>query len=247
MSFGAIADGYDRQRPGPPDAAADWLLPGRCQVAVDLAAGTGLLTRRLTGKAGRTISVEPDPRMAAVLRDRSPGAQVTRGVGEAIPLADASADAVLVSSAWHWIDPDRAVPEVARVLRDGGRFGVVWTSRDRQVEWLRGLSPSRGLDGTSPADRDHVRRWARRREIDLPDGSPFGGAATRMFTYTRAMTIDAIVGMLSTYSGVITASPEEQAAELAYARARLRERFPGVNEIEVPMRSWCWRADRLPR
>ena len=130
MSFGTIANDYDRLRSGPAPAAVDWLLPDRCDVVVDLGAGTGLLTRALTSKAGHVIAVEPDDRMRSVLAARSPGVEVLAGRGEAIPLPDAAADAVLVSSAWHWMDPGRAVPEVARVLRDGGRFGVLGTGRD---------------------------------------------------------------------------------------------------------------------
>ena len=101
MSFGAIAGDYDRVRPGPPPEAVDWLLPDRRDVVVDLAAGTGLLSRALTGKAGHVIAVEPDDRMRAVLAARSPGVEVLAGRGEAIPLPDASADTVLVQSAWH--------------------------------------------------------------------------------------------------------------------------------------------------
>jgi SAM-dependent methyltransferase len=137
MSFGAIAADYDRLRPPPPAAAVDWLLPAGCRVAIDLAAGTGLLTRLLAARVAQVIAVEPDTRMAAVLQARSPGVRVVQGRGEAIPVPDASADGVFVSSAWHWLDPGRAVPEIARVLRDGGRFGVIWTGRDRQVDWVR--------------------------------------------------------------------------------------------------------------
>ena len=68
MSFGAIADDYNRFRPGPAPDAVDWLLPAGCQVAVDLAAGTGLLTRALASRVPRVVAVEPDERMAAVLR-----------------------------------------------------------------------------------------------------------------------------------------------------------------------------------
>ena len=75
--------------------------------------------------------------MRSVLASRSPAAELLAGRGEAIPLLDASADAVVVSSAWHWMDADLAVPEIGRVLRDGGRFGVVSTNRDRSVAWLR--------------------------------------------------------------------------------------------------------------
>src|ERR1700722_682456 len=137
MSFGAIASDYDRLRPGPPSAALDWLLPARRDVVVDVGAGTGLLSRALSLRARQVIAVEPDDRMRAVLAARSPCVEVLAGRGEAIPLPDASADAVLVSSAWHWLDADLAVPEIGRVLRDDGRLGIIWTGRDTTTPWLR--------------------------------------------------------------------------------------------------------------
>jgi SAM-dependent methyltransferase len=247
MSFGAIADDYDRLRPGPPDAALDWLLPADCRVAVDVGAGTGLLTRALARRVARVVAVEPDPRMRAVLRARSPGVEAVAGTGEAIPLPDASADAVLVSSAWHWMDPDRAVPEVTRVLRDGGRFGVLWTSRDREVGWLRELR----WPGPPAADADagppDAGRRPRTHAVALPEGAPLRDIMTQTFRFTLTMSVTSLVDLLGTYSGVITASPRDRKAALAHARAALEQRFPGASLIEVPMRSWCWRADRLPR
>ena len=133
-SFGNVAESYDRVRPGPAPRALDWLVPDGCEVAVDLAAGTGLFTRELIGRAARVVAVEPDARMREVLARRSPEVDVREGWGEAMPLPDASADAVFVSTAWHWLDPARAVPEIARVLRPGGRLGVIWTSRNRDQD-----------------------------------------------------------------------------------------------------------------
>lgn len=103
-----MADDYDRVRPGPPDEALDWLVPPDCEIAVDIAAGTGLFTRALRRRVGQVIAVEPDDRMRAVLAARSPGVRALAGRGEAIPVPDASADGVFVSSAWHWLDPARA-------------------------------------------------------------------------------------------------------------------------------------------
>ena len=249
MSFGTIATDYDRLRPGPPEAAIDWLLPADCRVAVDVGAGTGLLSRALARKVPRVVAVEPDERMAAVLQDRSPGVEVVRGRGEAIPLPDASADGVFFSSAWHWMDPERAVPEIARVLRDGGRFGVIWTSRDREVGWVRELNRLREPDWAARTEEpdDQGRPRTRHREVMLPAGSPFGTAEIAEFAFRRIMTVSDFVAMLGTYSGLITASPEERATGLARVRAALEQRFPGADEIDVPMRSLCWRADRLAR
>jgi SAM-dependent methyltransferase len=249
MSFGTIATDYDRLRPSPPEAAIDWLLPAGGQVAVDLGAGTGLLSRALARQVPRVVAVEPDERMAAVLRDRSPGVEVVPGRGEAIPLPDASADGVFISSAWHWMDPELAVPEIARVLRDGGRFGLIWTSRDREVGWMRELNRLREPDWAARTEEpdDRGRPRSRHREITLPDPAPFGAAETAEFAFRREMTVGDFVAMLGTYSGVITASPQERKAALARVRTALQERFPGADPIDVPMRSLCWRADRLAR
>lgn len=234
MSFGLIAADYDRLRPSPPQDAVRWLLPGRCDVAVDLAAGTGLLTRALAGSASEVVAVEPDGRMAAVLRERSPGVHITAGRGEAIPLKDGCADAVLVSSAWHWMVPELAVPEIARVLRDCGRFGVIWTSRDRDIEWVRDLDRFRDPGNPLP----------RRRDVVLPDSDLFRDVQTTSVPFSRRMAVDDVVDMLATYSGIIIASEADRAAAKARLRAALDARFGSAAEIEVPMRSLCWRADR---
>jgi SAM-dependent methyltransferase len=227
MSFGTIAADYDRLRPRPAVAAVAWLVPERCQVAVDLGAGTGLLSRALARTVPRVVAVEPDPRMAAVLRARSPGVYVVQGQGERIPVRGGSADGVFVSSAWQWMDPERAAAEVWRVLRPGGRFGLVWTSVDRHEGWPDGAAC-----------------WPQRRfEIRLPEDG-FEDADTAVFTYRRPMTTGDIVAMLATYSHVITAGPRDKEAVLASARARIEQRFPGAQSIDVPVRSRCWRARR---
>ena len=247
MSFGAVAGDYDRARPGPPDDAVDWLLPADCQTAVDLGAGTGLLSRALVGKVAQVVAVEPDARMRAVLAARSPGVRVVDGTGEAIPLPDASADGVFVSSAWHWMDPDRAVPEIGRVLRDGGRFGVLWTSRARESSWLRELGLARAAAIADPDADAATQGRPRHHDVWLPEAGLFDNIETESFGFTRVMTIDSIVEMLATYSRIITASPQDRSAELARARTALLERFPDAAEIDVPMRARCWRANRADR
>lgn len=247
MSFGAIAADYDRLRPSPAPAAVNWLLPTHRDEVVDLGAGTGLLTRAVAAAAGHVIAVEPDDRMRAVLASRSPGVAVVAGRGEAIPLPDASVDAVLVSSAWHWMDTDLAAPEIARVLRDGGRFGVIWTGRER-TPWLRTgewFGTDRRDQDRDPAAADLAtpRGW----QVALPDPVLFGNIETQTFWFSRRMPVTDLVEWLTTYSNVITATDDVRAAGRARATAALAEQFPGAAEIEVPMRSRCWRADRVPR
>ena len=249
LSFGTIASDYDRVRPGPAPAAVAWLLPAACDVVVDLGAGTGLLARALTGRAGHVIAVEPDDRMRAVLAARSPGVEALAGRGEAIPLPDAAADAVLISSAWHWMDPGRAIPEIARVLRDGGRFGVLWTGRDPSTPWLRAddwfLGAGQGTQAGNGAAGAGL-QWDDR-QVDLPEPGVFENIETASFRFSRRMTVPDLIDWLTTYSRVITASDEVRAAGRARATAALAGQFPGAAEIEVPMSTHAWRADRVPR
>ena len=248
-SFGSAAERYDRVRPGPAPAAVDWLLPAGCGVAVDLAAGTGLFTRALAGRAGQVIAVEPDERMRQVLSARSPGVRVLDGQAEDISLPDGCAGAVLVSHAWHWFDAERAVPEIARVLADGGRLGVLWTSRDRGHDWVAGLDVIRSPE--QPRTRDQaMERLSRQHTVTLPEGAPFRAAQTASFAFERVISVADTLDWLATASQVITADPAERAAGLARSRAALEARAfqsDGTDLVRMPMRSWCWRADRLPR
>jgi SAM-dependent methyltransferase len=241
-----VADDYDRFRPGPPDEALDWLVPPDCAVAVDLAAGTGLFTRALRQRVADVTAVEPDDRMRAVLAARSPDVRAVAGRGEAIPLPDASVDGVFISSAWHWLDHDVAVPEIARVLRDGGRLGVIWTSRDRQTDWVADLERRREPRPAELAE-DGSPRWRRRREVTLPPGAPFENVESASFTFTRTMPVADAVNWYATYSGLITAADAERAAVLDRVRAGLLPRASADGLVEIPMRSRCWRADRVRR
>lgn len=245
-SFGSVARSYDRVRPSPAQAAVGWLLPAGCAVAVDLAAGTGLFTRALEERVEQVVAVEPDRRMREVLAARSPGVRVLSGRAEQIPLPDAYADAVLVSTAWHWFDIARAVPEIARVLKDGGRLGVLWTSRDRAQDWVAELDVIRHSRG--PRSPDEVREHlSREHSVVLPHGARFGPSQAASFGFSRLISVGDALDWLATASQVITADPAQREAGLARARAALLARAGDGEMVRMPMRSWCWRADRLAR
>ncbi len=255
LSFGSVAADYDRYRPAPPPQALDWLIPPDATAVLDLAAGTGAVTRLLIGRAARVVAVEPDERMRAVLAARCPEAEVLEGRGEDIPLTDASVDAVVIASAWHWLDPERAVPEIARVLRPGGTLGVIWVSRDSRVAWVAEFNAlmreAREADRAPDAPAidasaaDQPRRERRRRgEVTFPPGSPMSSVEEHTVEYTLPMTKDDLFGLLGTYSGVITLDPVKR-ADLSRRARDFLDRQPW-EQTDVPMICRCLRATRLP-
>jgi SAM-dependent methyltransferase len=245
-AFGAVAGEYDRLRSGPPPEALDWMLPAHATDALEIGAGTGILTRLLVERIGRVTAVEPDGRMRAVLDTTTAGADVRDGTAEALPAEAASCDVVIAASAWHWVDEARAVPEVARVLRPGGRLALVWSGPDRSVDWMRSLWA--GGIVFSPEERDAVDQRRRSRHIvDLEAGgpSPFHQPQTSIFRWTKPMTRGDLVALATTYSVVITMDDDARERHLGAMRRYLDEEFPARPEvIDVPMRAYCLRAHK---
>ena len=153
-SFGAAAAAYAEHRPGYAEAAVRWVLePVRDRQPVrvaDIGAGTGKLTASLVSLGAEVTAVEPDPQMLAELRRAMPAVRSVPGSAEEIPLPDASLDAVLAGQAMHWFDMDRALPEIARVLRPGGVLAGLWNVDDDRVGWVARLARSASA---SPASR----------------------------------------------------------------------------------------------
>ncbi|MGD1012187.1 MAG: class I SAM-dependent methyltransferase [Acidimicrobiales bacterium] len=240
MSFGAVADGYDRYRPAPPAEAIDWVLPLDAVDVIDLGAGTGAVARLLRDRVpGRVAAVEPDARMREVLVRRSPGVIAVGGRAEALPFVGAKFDAVAVASAWHWMDLDLSVPEIARVLRPGGRLGVLWSGPDRSVTWVAEL-----LGGGELANE--TRHRSSRHRVELVPGGPFADPETTVIRWAMSMTREDLVGLAGTYSAVITRPPGERKWFLGRVEQLAMKHLgpsPGAT-IEVPMRCRCWRAER---
>jgi SAM-dependent methyltransferase len=236
-SFGTIALDYDRYRPAPPPAVADWLLPGDATRVADVCAGTGGFSRVLAGRVDEVVAVDLDLRMVS-LASAIPGVAAVSARGEALPVPASSLDAVTVSSGWHWLDHDLAVPEIARALRPGGVLGVVWGGASRRVEWVRELL---GRRRSSHHEGGHVR------ELRIPDGQPFSQPESRDIEWTISRTPSELIGLVATYSRFIALGPRERRNVVRRAVTVL-ENHPllrGRARIELPMTSQCWRAVRL--
>jgi SAM-dependent methyltransferase len=117
---------YERGRPGWPPAVVDIAgLPPTATV-LDLGAGTGKLTRLLARAFGRVVAVEPAEPMRWMLETLCPQARALAGTGQDIPLSDHAVDAVFAAQAFHWFDDERALGEIARVLRPHGALVLMW-------------------------------------------------------------------------------------------------------------------------
>ena len=133
-SFERTAEAYERGRPGYAEAALDALELSPDAVVLDLAAGTGKLTRQLVRRFARVIAVEPLDGMRAVLERVVPEAEAVSGSADAIPFPDDSVDAVFVGEAFHWFGNDAAVREIARVLRPGGILAILFNQLDGEFD-----------------------------------------------------------------------------------------------------------------
>ncbi len=233
-SFGAAAAAYERGRPPYPAEAIDWLLPPGAARVLDVGAGTGKLTRQLAQRGLDVVAVEPLDGMREQLARAVPGVPVYPGTAEQIPLPDGSVDAVLVAQAWHWVDPARAVPEVARVLVPGGQLGLVWNMRDERVDWVAQLSQILG----DPGEADGSRGGA------VLIGPPFGPVQHRTVEWTHRLTRDQLLDMVASRSYIITMPPAGRAGVLA-AVGRLADTHPDLAcraGLELPYRTECFRA-----
>lgn len=235
-SFGQAADAYRRARPSYPEDAARWLVPPSATRVLDLAAGTGKLTERLLTLGVEVVAVEPDDAMRAQLVDAAPGALALPGRADDIPLEDAAVDAVVVAQAWHWFDPATALPEIARVLRPGGRLGVAWNVRDHRVDWVD----------------TYTELIHRGDTLDPFHGEPaldgrFGPLEHATFEWRHRMPVEDLATLAASRSNVLTL-PESERAELLADVARLARTHPdlaGRDVVEMPYRTTCWRAARL--
>lgn len=203
-SFDRAAELYERARPSYPAEAIDWLLDGDPREVLDLGAGTGKLTRDLVRSVDTLYAVDPSPNMLAQLTLAVPEAHTRVGTAEAIPLPDASVGAVLVAQAWHWVDAERAIPEVRRVLRPGGTLGLIWNVRDESVGWVAELTR---IIHASAAESFLTDRAA------IPEG--LGRVERLTIPWQRPMDRRALLDLVASRSYVIHAAPPQRAQILA--------------------------------
>jgi len=248
-SFGAAATAYAEHRPDYAQTAVRWALePAPGLRVLDLGAGTGKLTATLVALSAEVTAVEPDRAMLTELRRALPEVRALPGSAEAIPLPDASVDAVLAGNAMHWFDMAVAGPEIARVLASGGILAGLRNVMDDRVDWVAGLARVSGSAAIGP--RDTPGSWrAETASAYLPRtgvDARFGSPEQAEFSHGQRRNADSLVATLATRAGMLVMPEQDRKATLDRMRAFLASTSETAEgEFTVPMLTCVLRVRRL--
>jgi ubiquinone/menaquinone biosynthesis C-methylase UbiE len=237
-SFGAVAEAYERGRPTYPDDAVRWLLGEQPVSVLELGAGTGKLTRVIASLGHDVHATDPDPAMLRILERELPDVRSAEASAEEIPLGDASVDAVIAAQAFHWFDLDRALPEIARVLRPGGHLCLVWNYRNERIPWVRRLGT---LIGTQDQDQNQDPAQA------LIFSELFGFVEDKEFSHWQTIDRKSIQDLVLSRSNIAVLGEQERAAKLAEVLAFYDEYGRGMDGMQLPYVTRCYRAEVLER
>ena len=235
-AFGAVADPYDRSRPGYPREAAAWLTGTRPLSVLELGAGTGKLTTELVALGHDVHATDPDQDMLSRLSLRLPDVRVSEAGAEALPVPDHSVDVVVGAQCFHWFDLDRALPEIVRVLRPGGHVAMVWNERDERIPWVRRLG--RILGGTG-----EPRDWT----TLLSASGLFGFVDQASFGAWQTLDRDRLRDLVLSRTHVRVRDEQEREQVLAEALALYDGFGRGWEGLQLPWTARCFRAAVAPR
>ena len=235
-SFGGVAEAYERGRPTYPVEAVRWLLGEQPLTVLELGAGTGKLTRVIAQLGHDVHATDPDPAMLQILEREVPGVRTAEAGAEDIPLDDASVDAVIAAQAFHWFDLDRALPEIARVLRPGGHVCLVWNYRNEKIPWVRRLGTLIGSQENQPDPAQ-----------SLIFSELFGFVEDKEFAHWQVIDRKSIQDLVLSRSNVAVLDEQGRAAKLAEVLAFYDEYGRGMDGMQLPYVARCYRADVLDR
>jgi ubiquinone/menaquinone biosynthesis C-methylase UbiE len=231
LSFAAVADAYDRARPAYPEDVVPWLVGREPASVVELGAGTGKLTTLLAEAGHDLLATDPLPEMLAHLRRRLPDVRTEVAPAEEIPVPSRSVDVVVCAQSFHWFDHDRALPEIARVLRPGGRLALVWNHRDNGIPWVRRLEL---IIGEKDEREENIR--------PLMQSPHFGWVEQQQFRFWQSLDADLLTDLVRSRSYVAVLPEEKRAAVLARVRELYDDYGRGHDGMLLRYDTHCYRA-----
>ncbi len=236
LSFGAVADAYERGRPSYPLEAAAWLTGTTPSTVVELGAGTGKFTERLLELRHDVLATDPSDAMLAHLRLRFPDLRTATAAAEAVPVATRTVDTVVAAQAFHWFDAATALKEAARMLKSEGRIGLLWNQRDERIPWVRKLGT---IIGNQDQDVDPT---------DVLVGSKlFGYVEENEFRHWQPLRKDDLRDLVLSRSNVAVLDPMAQDRVLRKVDDLYEEYDRGPNGLLLPYVTRCYRALVRPR
>ena len=246
QGFSTQAVTYAQGRPDYPRQLTGWLTEAlhisAQSTVIDLGAGTGKFTRLLSSLAPTLIAVEPVAAMGAQLAKLLPDVRLVDGTAESIPLATASADALVCAQAFHWFSTRAALAEIHRVLKPGGRLGLVWNVRDESVDWVAAITQIiTPYEGDTP--RFHSGRWR-----EAFTGEYFSDPEMICFPYSHVGSPQEVIMDRFLSVSFIAALPAAQKARVTEQLRTLIDTHPalkGRDTVAFPYQTQAYRCNRL--
>ena len=207
LSFGAVAERYDRYRSGYPDEMVDDLVAAGPRTALDVGCGTGKLATALLSRGVDVVGVDPDERMAAIARQH--GVPVEVASFEDWDDQGRHYDLITSGHAWHWVEPTVGRDKATRLLSPGGSVARCWSYHAVDPQLLskfedayRRCAPGLQVIGQDPSDLPDV-------GDPFADLTEFSQATSRKYRWSREMSAEEWIGMISTFGDHIRLTADE--------------------------------------
>ncbi|TFF06821.1 class I SAM-dependent methyltransferase [Pseudomonas sp. BCA14] len=246
QGFSTQAVTYAQGRPDYPPQLLGWLAEAlgveAQSTVIDLGAGTGKFTRLLSTLTPALIAVEPVQAMAAQLAKVLPDVRLLEGTAESIPLGAATADVVVCAQAFHWFSTQVALAQIHRVLKPGGRLGLVWNVRDESVDWVAAITAIiTPYEGDTP--RFHTGRWR-----EAFTGEYFSAPEVTCFPYQHVGSPQEVIMDRFLSVSFIAALPDAEKAKVTAQLQALIDTHPalqGRDTVAFPYQTQAYRCLRL--
>lgn len=223
-------------------AAVRWVVGAEPGDVIDLGCGPGNLTAILNEMGHGVIGIDPSMTMLEGMGAK--GLLAVCGAAEAIPVRDSCADVVTAATAFHWFEHERAIPEIRRVLRDGGRVALVTNIRDETVSWVASLSEIVGSESAIAATLGGAEGMPAEFKAKLEGGGLFRSIEHEVFDFDQELTEETLIGLVASRSYIAILPEEERVALLAEVRTlcRTHPELRGRAVFSMPYKTHAFRA-----